>query len=76
MITVSYHAQEQMKRLSARQKADLERLLSDESSLERNARRDMSERFVSKLGADTRVVWKKSETGDILILTVISHLEQ
>ncbi len=72
-VTVTYHAQEQVKRLSDRERDELAHLLTDADSLHNAAHMDDSGRFVSRLGRDKRVYWTRSDDGSIVVLSVVVY---
>jgi hypothetical protein len=72
MVKVSYHAKEQMKRLSPHERQELDRLLNESDASTHAPPADASHRFVSRLGDDKRVVWRKTDSGDVVVLTVMS----
>lgn len=72
MVRVSYHAQEQMKRLSPGERREFDHLFEKSAALEETRPMEHPGRFVSRLGQDKRVVWQKTDDGDVLVLTVIS----
>ena len=70
MVRVSYHAQEQMKRLSPKERAELDRVLNNRDQPPKKV--EASGRFVSRFGNNKRVVWQKTDGDDVVILTVVS----
>ena len=73
MLRVSYHAEEQMKRLSASEREELLRLLTDTDTLEQTKSVEISGRYVSQFRTNPEVVWQKNAVGDITVLTVIAR---
>lgn len=72
MLTISYHAQEQMKRLSPQERLELDHILENSDKLQQTQKIEPSGKFVSRFGQNMRVVWQKTNSGDIIVLTVIS----
>jgi hypothetical protein len=73
LVDVSYHAQEQFKRLSPKERTDLTRLLSQNESLVHTNQVGESGRFVSRFGNNKRVLWKKSDDGTVVVLSVVAQ---
>ncbi len=72
-INISYHAAQQMDRLSPRERNELQRAL-ESGELQTEVLRNYSPvRFVSKFGTDKRVVWSRDNNGNIIILTVVAR---
>ena len=72
-FSVTYHAKEQFDRLSSREKRDLTLLLSSLTVQDQARRIESSDKFVSRLGDNKRVVWKRLEDGKILVLSVVTR---
>ncbi len=73
MLKVSYHAEEQLKRLSPPERRELNLLLADADRLEQTKKVETSGRFVSRFGENMRVVWQRDDRGDIVALTVVAR---
>ena len=73
MVKVSYHAQEQMKRLSPRERHELQSVLASGERTEQTTEVPNSGKFVTRFGKNKRVVWRQEDGGDIVVLTVVSR---
>jgi len=70
-VQVTYHAKSQFERLSKTEKDELVRMLTDPDLRLRPQKTVPSGNSVSRLGATKRVVWKLSENGNPLVLSVV-----
>lgn len=73
MVTVSYNATQQMKRLSSLERRDLQRILESGDLQNETVESDAPGRFVSRLGKDKRVVWSRDHSGNIVVRTVVAR---
>jgi hypothetical protein len=71
-VIVTYHAKEQVDRLSPRERAALMRLASAPGSLAETRPTETAGKFVSRLGEDKRVYWERTSDGRIVILSVVA----
>ena len=72
MLNVAYQAQAQLNLLSERERAAFDRLFKDTRRLQSEAKRlPESDRFVSLLGQDKRVVWRRTGE-DITVLAIVA----
>jgi len=70
-IVVSYQAQEQFNRLSAKQQSDLTRLLSEDGP-SHTRMEGQPDRYISRLGANLRVLWRKAGAGKAEVLSIVT----
>jgi len=61
-----------MKRLTPRERRELDDLLVEGVKPENTQSVDASNRFVSRFGNNKRVLWEKSGSGDVVVLTVLA----
>jgi len=72
MVTFSYHAEQQKKRLTPRELAEITRVLEGDEGLNRTTKTKFAGKFVSKVGKNKRVVWEVGSSGNKIVLTVVS----
>jgi hypothetical protein len=72
MVKVSYRAQEQVKRLSPRERLELASALDGAEPTAKATKVEDSEKFVTRFGKNKRAVWEKESDGNILVLAVVS----
>jgi len=68
VVNVSYQGQEQVKRLSAAERAELTRVLGEGGA----RATDAPDQYVSDFGDGLRVLWRKAG-GDVVVLNVVSQ---
>ena len=69
MTQITYHAQEQIKRLTPSDKRELDRLLLDRNALGHSQQVASDGKRVSKLGQKYRVVWRE-QAGEVTVLSI------
>ncbi len=72
-VRVTYHAQEQVKRLSDHEITELNQLLSQADEPNAAYRVTPSGHRISRLGNSKNVLWRRDEAGQAVVLSVVDR---
>ena len=72
MVRVAYQAEVQVAGLSPKERRDLDDVLGNDAAISQAMKMADSRKFVSRLGEDKRVVWQKEDSGDVVVLAVVT----
>jgi hypothetical protein len=73
MVNFSYHAAQQVNRLSSRERNELRRALESGELQKHELQSYAPGRFVSRFGKNKKVVWSRDNSGGIVVLTVVAE---